>query len=117
MPENKIETRGGARPNAGRKKGSSAYGETTKAIRVPESLVPAIKNLLDNRKLQFEQLANSSTAIFFPTKTPAKISLPLFCACETELISSPAMSKINGAVSLNVISFCLVDACRCIRIY
>ena len=101
MPENKIETRGGARPNAGRKKGSSAYGETTKAIRVPESLVPAIKNLLDNRKLQFEQLASSSTAIFFPTKTPAKISLPLFSGKVAAGFPSPADDYVEKNLDLN----------------
>jgi len=38
MPANKKLNRGGVRPGAGRKKGSSVYGETTKAIRVPESM-------------------------------------------------------------------------------
>jgi DNA polymerase V len=57
------ETRGGARINAGRKKGSSVYGETTTAVRIPESLVPTVKNLLDARKRQLEILADHSTAI------------------------------------------------------
>ena len=74
----KTETRGGARPNAGRKKGSSVYGETTQAIRVPESLIPTVKALLDGRKTQFEQLANSSSVILFPAKTPGVCKLPLF---------------------------------------
>ena len=77
MPETTLNKRGGQRPNAGRKKGSSAYGESTTAIRVPESLVPTIKTLLDDRKRQFEQLANSTAAILFPSKTPS--SLPCRC--------------------------------------
>ena len=36
MPDKQKPKRGGACPGAGRKKGSSVYGETTKAIRVPE---------------------------------------------------------------------------------
>lgn len=38
--------RGGAREGAGRKKGSGAFGEPTKVMRVPESQVEPIKNWL-----------------------------------------------------------------------
>jgi DNA polymerase V len=101
MPQDKIETRGGARLNAGRKKGSSVYGETTKAIRVPESLVPTIKALLDDRKQQFVQLANNSTDILFPAKTPAKIYLPLFVGKVAAGFPSPADDYIEKNLDLN----------------
>jgi DNA polymerase V len=78
MPKTTLNKHGGQRSNAGRKKGSSVYGESTTAIRVPESLVPTIKTLLTNRKQQFEQLANGSAAILFPSKKPSSIALPLF---------------------------------------
>lgn len=64
------ETRGGARLNAGRKKGSSLYGESTLAVRIPESLIPTIKTLLNQKKHQFEKLGQLSTAFLFPPPTP-----------------------------------------------
>ena len=101
MPLTNTENRGGARPNAGRKKGSSAYGETTQAMRVPESLVPVIKTLLDGRKQQFEQLANSTAAILFPTKTPTPIALPLFVGKVAAGFPSPADDYVEKNLDLN----------------
>jgi DNA polymerase V len=101
MPLTNTENRGGARPNAGRKKGSSAYGETTQAMRVPVSLVPVIKTLLDGRKQQFEQLANSTAAILFPTKTPTPIALPLFVGKVAAGFPSPADDYVEKNLDLN----------------
>ena len=101
MPLTNTENRGGARPNAGRKKGSSAYGETTQAMRIPESLVPVIKTLLDSRKQQFEQLANSTAAILFPTKTPTPIALPLFVGKVAAGFPSPADDYVEKNLDLN----------------
>ncbi|MBD9363773.1 LexA family protein [Methylomonas fluvii] len=69
--------RGGKRQGAGRKSGTGTYGETTKAIRVPESLVPAIKTLLDEQRRQFEQLARTSASVFVPAANPSKLAMPL----------------------------------------
>jgi DNA polymerase V len=101
MPSTHTKTRGGARPNAGRKNGSSAYGETTKAIRVPESLIPTIKAHLNERKQQFEQLAKGSTAIFFPDKTPSTIALPLFLNKVAAGFPSPASDYVEKTLDLN----------------
>lgn len=95
------ETRGGARLNAGRKKGSSAYGESTIALRIPESLVPTVKNLLDNRKRQFEVLACNSTAILFPAKAPSLISIPLFIGKVPAGFPSPADDYVEKTLDLN----------------
>jgi DNA polymerase V len=101
MPQTKTETRGGARLNAGRKKGSSAYGESTKAIRVPESMVPTVKALLGARKAQFEQLANSSSVILFPAKTPSLCVLPLFGGKVAAGFPSPADDYVEKTLDLN----------------
>jgi len=101
MPETTLNKRGGQRPNAGRKKGSSAYGESTTAIRVPESLVPTIKTLLDDRKRQFEQLANSTAAILFPSKTSSSIALPLFTGKVAAGFPSPADDYVEKTLDLN----------------
>ncbi|RLA16786.1 MAG: hypothetical protein DRQ62_15705, partial [Gammaproteobacteria bacterium] len=63
MSDSTKSKRGGARSGAGRKKGSSVYGETTKAIRVPESMVPEVESMLSHRKLLFK----NSTVISLPS--------------------------------------------------
>lgn len=99
MPQ--TTTQGGARPGAGRKKGSNAYGETTKAMRVPESLVPAIKTLLDQRKQQFEQLALTSANVFIPAANPCKLALPLFVGKVAAGFPSPADDYVDKTLDLN----------------
>jgi DNA polymerase V len=101
MSSDNSKTHGGARINAGRKKGSSAYGETTKAIRVPESLVPAIQNLLDTRKQLFEQFVNNSSDILFPSLTPSSIVLPLFISKVAAGFPSPADDYVDKTLDLN----------------
>jgi DNA polymerase V len=92
---------GGARPGAGRKKGSNAYGETTKAIRIPESLVPAIKTMLNQRKHQFEQLALASANVFIPVTNPRKLALPLFVGKVAAGFPSPADDHVEKTLDLN----------------
>lgn len=101
MSSDNSKTHGGARLNAGRKKGSSAYGETTKAIRVPESLVPAIQHLLDTRKQSFEQFVNNSSDILFPSLTPSAIVLPLFISKVAAGFPSPADDYVDKTLDLN----------------
>jgi DNA polymerase V len=101
MPSDNSKTHGGARINAGRKKGSSAYGETTKAIRVPESLIPTIENLLDTRKQSFERYTNHSTDILFPSLTPSSIILPLFISKVAAGFPSPADDYVDKTLDLN----------------
>lgn len=48
-----IKTRGGKRPNAGAKQ---KYGEPTKVIRVPESLIPKIKKMLQEYETEGRKL-------------------------------------------------------------
>lgn len=94
-------TQGGARPGAGRKKGSNSYGESTKAIRVPESLVPTIKTMLDERKRQFEQWNRASVSIFIPTTNPKKLALPLFVGKVAAGFPSPADDYVDKTLDLN----------------
>lgn len=96
-----LTTQGGYRPGAGRKKGSNAYGETTKAIRVPESMVPTIKTLLDQRKQQFEQLALNSVNVFIPATNPSKLALPLFVGKVAAGFPSPADDYVEKTLDLN----------------
>jgi DNA polymerase V len=92
------KSRGGFRNNAGRKKGSSVYGESTKAIRVPESLIPAIQDVLELRKLDFQ---NSTTAFLYPSQTPTFCPLPLFSGKVSAGFPSPADDYIEKSLDLN----------------
>jgi DNA polymerase V len=97
MLDNNKAKRGGARPGAGRKKGSSVYGETTKAIRVPESMLSEIKSMLSQRK----QLFKGSSAISFPSASSNRICIPLFSGKVAAGFPSPADDYIEKTLDLN----------------
>lgn len=102
MSEKPIKQRGGARLGAGRKKGSSVYGETTKAIRVPESMVVEIKEKLDQRKKHFKQVNSVDlSAIFYPAKKPGVVQVPLFSGKVAAGFPSPADDDIEKTLDLN----------------
>jgi DNA polymerase V len=108
MSTDHHKTRGGARLNAGRKKGSSAYGETTKAMRVPESLIPRIQNLLNVRKQSIEILTNKAiditvdtSNILLPSLTPSLVALPLFTSKVAAGFPSPADDYVDKTLDLN----------------
>jgi DNA polymerase V len=50
-----VDGRGGARSGAGRKKGSGAFGEPTKVMRVPESQVEPLKQWLEQQRVESTQ--------------------------------------------------------------
>lgn len=97
MTESIKPKRGGSRPGAGRKKGSSIYGETTKAIRVPESMVPEVKVMLSHRKQIFE----NTTVISLPSAMPSYIEIPLFSGKVAAGFPSPADDYIEKTLDLN----------------
>jgi len=101
MSSSTQSKRGGARTGAGRKKGSSAYGETTKAIRVPESMLPDVKLMLNNRKKHFDSFNAHVSSIYFPDKNPSSISVPLFNDKVAAGFPSPADDYIEKTLDLN----------------
>ncbi len=93
---------GGARVGAGRKKGSSVYGETTQAIRVPESMIPEVKSMLTVRKQQFSAFNALSGNLFFPVLNPSKMTtVPLFTSKVAAGFPSPADDYIEKTLDLN----------------
>jgi DNA polymerase V len=73
LQQNKIyytgeEMRGGARPNAGRKKGSNQYGEPTKPVRLPMSLIPSVMRFVREKGYQLPLYGNAVSA-GFPSPT------------------------------------------------
>jgi len=101
MAKQKSSMRGGVRANAGRKKGSSVYGETTKAIRVPESIIPDVQIMLDQRKQIFASFNSVSSTISFPTDSPKQHSIPLFTDKVAAGFPSPADDYIEKTLDLN----------------
>ena len=104
MQDKLIPKRGGARPGAGRKKGSSVYGETTRAIRVPESMVADVKEMLAERKHQFEQSVSSSSlfsSVSIPAESPTIVDIPLFTGKVAAGFPSPADDYIEKTLDLN----------------
>ncbi len=71
MSKSSKSKRGGDHPGAGRKQGFSVYGESTKAIRVPESMVAEVKEMLNHGKQLFE----ISTAVLLPSSSPIPVDI------------------------------------------
>ena len=95
MPLTEKKQRGGARPNAGRKKGSSAYGESTRAIRIPESMIPKVKTMLELRKQA------PAHEILFLAKNVKTLALPLFTGKVAAGFPSPADDYVEKTLDLN----------------
>ncbi len=101
MTKQNPSLHGGVRTGAGRKKGSSVYGETTKAIRVPESMITDVQTMLDQRKQLFASFNTNSSALSFPTDSPKQHSLPLFMGKVAAGFPSPADDYIEKTLDLN----------------
>ncbi|WP_431066742.1 LexA family protein [Methylotuvimicrobium sp.] len=101
MPDDSPSKRGGFRAGAGRKKGSSAYGETTRAIRVPESLIPEVTTMLAIRKRQFETVKSCSADVLVPAPRLNAVKIPLFIGKVAAGFPSPADDYIEKTLDLN----------------
>ncbi len=97
MSDKNQPKRGGARPGAGRKKGSSVYGESTQAIRIPESMIPEVKTMLSQR----QQLFKDSSVISLPSTSPSQLMIPLFSGKVAAGFPSPADDSIEKTLDLN----------------
>ena len=100
MSDTVNSKRGGARSGAGRKKGSSVYGESTRAIRVPESMLPELKVMLGLRKQKVSNAGDHPTVIF-PAQQPTKLDIPLFNGKVSAGFPSPADDYIEKTLDLN----------------
>lgn len=93
--------RGGARIGAGRKKGSSIYGESTRAIRVPEGLLPEIHNLLNWRRHRVQADGAAEVSLLYPAVCPNRLKLPLFSGKVAAGFPSPADDYVEKTLDLN----------------
>jgi DNA polymerase V len=93
--------RGGVRAGAGRKKGSSVYGEPTKAVRIPESLLATVTELLDYKKKQSETTDIDYPNVFFPDLDSSSPSIPFYGASVAAGFPSPADDYVEKRLDLN----------------
>lgn len=109
MADKDKSNRGGVRLGAGRKKGSSVYGETTKAIRVPESMIPRVKSMLLLRQYQFKQIQDNAKSLMaaelstlaFPAEQSSKVAIPLYSGKVAAGFPSPADDYVEKTLDLN----------------
>ena len=96
----KPHMRGGNRPGAGRKVGSSPYGENTKLMRIPESIVNTVANILHDCKAQHLETCLKHDMLH-PSQDSERIRLPLFSHKVQAGFPSPADDYIEGRISLD----------------
>jgi DNA polymerase V len=88
------QSRGGARPGAGRKPGSGPHGEPTQPIRLPVSAIPAVRAWLAARlPLPVDALTVSPC--------PSALALPLYGSRISAGFPSPADDDLEGTLDLN----------------
>lgn len=92
--------RGGLRPGAGRKAGSSRYNEPTKPVRVPVSLLPGLQTLLAAHQQQPAPV-ECFDAVYVPALHPGKLPLPLFTGKVAAGFPSPADDYVDKTLDLN----------------
>jgi DNA polymerase V len=88
--------RGGARRGAGRKLGSGPFGEPTQPIRLPVSLVPAVRTWLASLA---EGAMGGAPQTF--TRHPFALALPLYGSRIAAGFPSPADDDLEGTLDLN----------------
>ncbi len=91
---------GGKRSGAGRKKGSNRFGESTTRVRLPNSIVPMINNLLDNL-IASRNIRSSDVEILQLSETLSKSSVTLFSSAVPAGFPSPADDHVDNQLDLN----------------
>lgn len=94
--------RGGARPGAGRRKGSGQYGEPTKAVRVPLSCVDEVMRVVEGQASFRLPLYESAVAAGFPS--PADDEMDRKLDLNEYLVQRPATTffvKVAGDSMIN----------------
>lgn len=93
---------GGKRNGAGRSRGTGRYGEPTRVVRVPESCVPAVQQMLGQVvALRRYPKATGELEVMRPVSNPVAMARPLFSCAVPAGFPSPADDYIEGQLDLN----------------
>ena len=87
-------THGGARPGAGRPKGSGKYREPTRAIRVPEGSIRYIKDFL-------ERYPDVTDVVGAAQDNVTRLEIPLYSSKVAAGYPSPAEDHVDDTLDLN----------------
>lgn len=106
MEKEHQKTRGGKRPGAGRKPGSTTRLEKTIVIRIPASQKPAVSKLMEayTTKQKATQLAEKLDSVEIFDQPPPHLqtlSLPLFQSKVPAGFPSPADDHVEGCLDPN----------------
>lgn len=94
---------GGPRPGAGRPRGSGHYGEPTRPVRIPESMVVPIRDLLDRHleAARAETAPRADNVFVFDPESSISLSLPFFTHRVAAGFPSPADDHMDNHLDLN----------------
>ena len=95
----KINNRGGKRPNSGRKPASAPFKEKTKPIRVPISLIPSIKETLEDLK-KLRKSIDIENIVPIPLEQN-QLRIPLFANTVPAGSPTPTDDYVDNYLSLN----------------
>lgn len=91
--------RGGRREGAGRPTGTGQYGEPTRAMRVPSSLVPTVRHWLDAYRSRGDQLP-PGPGVYRHAEPEVPVRLPLFASKIPAGFPSPADDYVEDMLDL-----------------
>lgn len=94
------KTHGGQRPGAGRKPGSNRFGEPTTRVRIPQSCLLLVENLLA-QTLAGRPSRLGGLDLLRPADHCPPLARPLFSSCVPAGFPSPADDYIEGQLDLN----------------
>ena len=92
-----IQTHGGVRAGAGRKKNSGKFKENTKVMRVPLSLVGQVKSTLEVYKSQLK----TDIEVLSPALDAPSLAIPIFTSRVQAGFPSPADDHLEDQLDLN----------------
>lgn len=97
-----IENHGGKRLNAGRKIGTTKFGEPSSVIRVPESQKSKIVSLLSDYQDRKNIMASINIESILPsTLNPVSLALPLFTSKVRAGFPSPADDHVEKRLDVS----------------
>ena len=91
--------RGGRREGAGRPAGSGLYGEATKAMRIPQSLVPKVRHWLEQHRIGEDRLPSGPNVLRYKPSAESH-RRPLFASKIPAGFPSPADDYVEDMLDL-----------------
>ena len=111
--------RGGRRPGAGRPKHSGSYREPTTPVRIPQSLLPVVQNLLKQTAAQRQAGASADCPSVQSIMQPlvrVPFTLPLYTSRVAAGSPATADDHVDETVDINTLLVKRPDSTYCVRV-